>query len=99
VAYRRHLNPQDANHFNATTFNTQINNLSGITVPNRGVVVVPGTTIAATANGAPVGFKFSDDPNGFIGQFWIGHRNARTPPPPPNVAPVVASSVSVSSIT
>jgi hypothetical protein len=68
-------------------------------VANRGVVIVPGTTVAATVNGAPAGFKFSDDPNGFIGQFWIGHRKARTLPPPPNVAPIVASSVSSASIT
>src|SRR6266550_745546 len=52
LAYRRHLNPQDAGHFNATTFNTAVNNLSGVTVPGRGVVIVPGTTVAATVNGA-----------------------------------------------
>jgi hypothetical protein len=99
LAYRRHLNPQDAGHFNATAFNTQVNQVSGVFVANRGIVIVPGTTVAATVNGAPAGFKFSDDPNGFIGQFWIGHRNARTLPPPPNVAPIVSSSVSSSSIT
>jgi hypothetical protein len=47
----------------------------------------------------PPAFRGSDDPNGFIGQFWIGHRNARTLPPPPNVAPIVSSSASSSSIT
>ena len=99
VAYRRHMNQQDANHFNPATANTQVNNLSGVFVANRGIVIVPGTTVAATTNGLPTGFKFSDDPNGFIGQFWIGHRNSRTLPPPPNVAPIVASSVSSASIT
>jgi hypothetical protein len=99
LAYRRHLNPQDASHFNATAFNTQVNQLSGVFVAGRGIVIVPGTTVGATVNGAPAGFRFSDDPNGFIGQFWIGHRNARTLPPPPNVAPIVSSSVSSSSIT
>jgi hypothetical protein len=99
LAYRRHLNPQDAGHFNATAFNTAVNNLSGVFVPGRGIVIVPGTTVAATVNGAPAGFKFSDDPNGFIGQFWIGHRNARTLPPPPNQAPTVTVVTSSASIT
>ncbi len=47
----------------------------------------------------PAGFRQSEDPNGFIGQFWIGHRNPRTLPPPPNQAPTVSVSSSTSSIT
>lgn len=35
------------------------------------------------------GFVFSDDPNGFIGQFFIGRRNERAPDILPNQAPVV----------
>ena len=66
VAYRRHLNQQDASHFNTA-------------LPN--------------------GFTPSDDPNGFIAQLWFGHRNPRTLPPPPNVAPIVNPSVSSASIT
>ncbi|HKP46836.1 MAG TPA: hypothetical protein VJT50_09565 [Pyrinomonadaceae bacterium] len=50
-------------------------------------------------NGLPAGFRPSDDPNGFIGQFWIGHRNPRTLPPPPNAAPTVTISTSSASIT
>jgi len=46
-------------------------------------------------NKLPFTFVPSSDPNGFIGQFWVGHRNARTLPPPPNQAP--AGSVSSSS--
>jgi hypothetical protein len=65
-AYRRHLNPQDANSFNG---------------------------------GLPAGFRSSDDPNGYIGQFWIGHRNPRTLPPPPNQAPTVTVVTSSASIT
>ena len=65
-AYRRHLNPQDANHFDG---------------------------------GLPAGFRASDDPNGYIGQFWIGHRNPRTLPPPPNQAPTVTVVTSSASIT
>src|SRR6185312_15390822 len=61
IAYRRHMNQQDAGHFNKTNFNTQVNQLSGVFVPGRGIVIVPGTTVPATTNGVPVGFKFSDD--------------------------------------
>ena len=49
--------------------------------------------------GVPAGFNPSDDPNGFIVQVWFGHRNARTLPPPPNVAPIVNTSASSASIT
>ena len=66
AAYRRHMNPQDADRFGGA---------------------LPG------------GFRPSEDPNGFIGQFWIGHRNARTLPPPPNQAPTVTVSASTASIT
>jgi len=99
AAYRRHMNQQDAGHFNEADFNTQINQLSGIFVPGRGIVIVPGTTRPATSGGRPIGFNFSDDPNGFIFQFWAGHRNPRTPPPPPNQAPIGSVSSSTASIT
>ncbi len=46
----------------------------------------------------PNGFRESEDPHGFLTQFWIGHRNPRLVPPPPNVAPVVSVSSSSSSI-
>ena len=87
AAYRRHMNQQDAGHFNEADFNTTI-------------VTVPGTTITrpATSGGRPIGFNFSDDPNGFIFQFWAGHRNPRTPPHV-NGPPTVSASASVASIT
>jgi len=99
VAYRRHMNQQDARHIKAGNFNTQVTNLSGVFVPGRGIIIVPGTTVPATANGLPIGFRESDDPNGFIIQFWAGHRNARTLPPPPNQPPTVTVSSSSASIT
>jgi len=98
VAYRRHLNEQDENHINAQDFNVQINQLSGVNVPNRGIVIVPGTTRPATTNGFPTGFKFSSDPNGFIVQFFAGHRNPRGLPVPPNQPPTI-STVTASSST
>jgi len=94
AAYRRHMNQQDAGHFNQATFNTQVANLSGVFVPGRGIVIVPGTTVPATTNGQPTNFKFSDDPNGFMFQVFAGHRNSRVPPPPPNQPPTVTVSSS-----
>ena len=44
----------------------------------------------------PNGFRGSEDPNGFIFQFWAGHRNPRIPP---NLAPTVTVSASAASIT
>jgi hypothetical protein len=37
----------------------------------------------------PAGFEQSEDPHGFIGQFWIGRRNERAPAILPNQPPVV----------
>lgn len=82
VAYRRHLNQQSSGSFNS------VGNVSStVTIFRPG----GGTfTIAPTA-GAPAGFRFSDDPNGFIIQVFAGKRNAREPEILPNAAPVIAS--------
>jgi hypothetical protein len=99
LAYRRHLNQQDMDHFNPVDFNIPIQQVTNVNVPGRGLVVVPGTTRPVTSQGFPVGFEFSEEPNGFIAQFWVGHRNSRTPPPPPNQPPVVrAVTPSISSV-
>ncbi len=45
----------------------------------------------------PAGFTQSQDPHGFIGQFWIGHRNARILPVI-NAGPSVSVSASTSTI-
>jgi len=102
VWYRRHLNEQDQRHFNLSGLTTiNVNNLSGVFVPGRGIIIVPGFTVAGTdANGVPLGFKFSSDPNGFGVQFFAGHRNARSTPAPLNGGPTVNSvTASSSSIT
>jgi hypothetical protein len=100
AAYRRHMNQQDAGHFNQANFNTAVANLSGVFVPGRGIVIVPGTTFPATNGGAPIGYHFSDDPNGFIFQFWVGHRNPRLAPVAPvTYAPVGSVTSSMASIT
>jgi hypothetical protein len=90
LAYRRHLNQQDQDHFNPADFNIPIQQVTNVNVVGRGLVVVPGTSRPVTSQGFPIGFLFSDEPNGFIVQFWAGRRNARTPPKPPNQPPVVS---------
>lgn len=89
LAYRRHLNQQDQDHFNPADFNIPIQQITNVNVVGRGLVVVPGTSRPVTSQGFPIGFNFSEDPHGFIAQFWVGRRNSRVPPPPPNAAPTV----------
>jgi hypothetical protein len=97
-AYRRHLNPQDQDHFDPADFNIPIQQITNVNVVRRGLVVVPGTARPVTSQGFPIGFNFSEDEHGFITQFWIGRRNERTPPPPPNQPPTVSVSASMSSV-
>lgn len=96
-AFRRHFNQQDQDHFEPVDFNIPIQQITNVNVVNRGLVVVPGTTRAVTSQGFPIGFIFSEEPNGFIAQFWIGRRNARTVPII-NTGPTVSVSGSMSSI-
>jgi hypothetical protein len=98
AAYRMHLTQQDQDSFKPIDFNIPVNNLSGVNVRNRGVVIVPGTAFAATSNGLPAGFIPSDDPHGFIGQFWIGRRNERAPAILPNQPPTVTLTSSSATI-
>jgi hypothetical protein len=99
LAYRRHLNQQDLDHFDPADFNIPIQQITNVNVIGRGLVVVPGTSRSVTSQGFPIGFIPSEEPNGFIAQFWIGRRNAREVPIPPH--PPVVSSVtpSISTIT
>ncbi len=98
LAYRRHLNQQDQDHFEPADFNIPIQQVTNVNVIGRGLVVVPGTSRPVTSQGFPLGFNFSEDPHGFIAQFFIGHRNARTPPRPPNQPPTVTARPSISAI-
>jgi hypothetical protein len=99
LAYRRHLNQQDQDHFEPADFSIPIQQITNVNVAGRGLVVVPGTTRPVTSQGFPIGFNFSEDPHGFIAQFFIGHRNSRIPPKPPNRAPIVNTvTTSMSSI-
>ena len=98
LAYRRHLNPQDEDHFEPADFNIPIQQVTNVNVVGRGLVVVPGTSRPVTSNGFPLGFNFSEDPHGFIAQFFIGRRNARIPPHVNSIPIISAVRPSISSI-
>ncbi|HKR02950.1 MAG TPA: hypothetical protein VJT09_19890 [Pyrinomonadaceae bacterium] len=98
-AYRYHINQQDRSMFEGTDFNTQVNQITNVNpIGPQPITVVPATTVGATVGGFPRGFIESDDANGFIGQFWIGRRNARTPEFLPNQPPTVTLSASSGTI-
>ncbi|MBD0373348.1 MAG: hypothetical protein ICV60_21105 [Pyrinomonadaceae bacterium] len=96
--YRRHINQQRQNLFaGAGNINTAVRQVTNVNV-NGTILVVPATTVPATVNEFPRGFRFSDDANGFGFQFFIGRRNARSPEYLPNQAPTVTLSASSTSI-
>jgi hypothetical protein len=100
LAYRMHINQQDRSLFTGTDANTTINQITNVDpIGPQPLTVIPSTTAAATTGGFPRGFTESDDANGFIGQFWIGRRNARTPEFLPNQPPTVTLSASSGTIT
>jgi hypothetical protein len=73
VAYRSNFNQMDNNSFDQDTTFT-----SSVTVPCIGIPT--GCTPVVVNNsftGAPNGFIPSDNPHGYIAQFWIGRRDAR----------------------
>ncbi len=84
AAYRRHLNQQNADRFRGTS----TTNVFNTNIPGNNPAFAAA---ASTTTGLPRGFVPSDDPNGFLGQFFIGHRNARAPAILPNQPPVVNS--------
>lgn len=97
--YRRALNDQRLSNFNPQNANTPVANITNVFVPGRGVVIVPGTTVASTAAGFPLGFQGSSDPHGFGFQFWAGHRDKREPSILPNQPPTAALAASAATIT
>jgi hypothetical protein len=91
LAYRYMANQQDRDGFEPRNFNTTVS----VALPNGAVVPA---TVPATVGGFPRGFIPSDDPHGFIGQFWIGRRNSRGTPAPRNAPPTVKLEASASSV-
>ena len=96
--YRRVLNQQSLNSFNAASSSTSVQQITNVNVPGRGIVVVPGTSVAATSNGFPLGFQPSSDPNGYGFQVFAGHRNKREPSILPNQPPVASLAASTTTV-
>jgi len=100
--YRRTLNQQDFGSFNPTDASVPVQQTTNVNVPGpppRGLVIVPGTSVIATAGGFPLGFQPSSDPNGFGFQFFAGHRNKREPSILPNQPPTASLAASATTIT
>jgi hypothetical protein len=89
--YRRVLNDQRVSRFNPADATTSVAQITNVNVPGRGIVIVPGTSVAATSNGFPLGFQPSSDPHGFGFQFFAGHRLKREPSILPNQPPVISA--------
>src|SRR5437016_4701374 len=88
--YRRALNDQRQKNIAPTDAADTVANVTNVNVPGRGIVIVPGTSVVATAAGIPLGFQPSSDPYGFGAQVWFGHRNKREPAILPNQPPTVS---------
>lgn len=88
-AYRYMANQQDRDSLDDANFGASA--LSFVGIPGGGI-----TAISATST--RTGFIPSDDPHGYIAQFWIGRRNSRGEAPPKNLAPTVDLSSSPSGV-
>jgi hypothetical protein len=97
--YRRAINDQRNGNFNPRDANTTVAQTTNVNVPGRGIVVVPGTAVAATSAGFPLGFQPSSDPYGFGFQFFAGHRNKREPSILPNQPPTASLAASTTTVT
>jgi len=97
--YRRAINDQRQGNFDPRDATTAIQQITNVTVPGRGIVVVPGTSSVATSAGFPLGFQPSSDPYGFGFQFFAGHRNKREPSILPNQPPTASLAASTATVT
>lgn len=97
--YRRAINDQRTGNFNPADAAVSVAQTTGVNVPGRGIIIVPGTSVAATSAGFPLGFQPSSDPYGFGFQFFAGHRNKREPSILPNQPPVASLAASTTTVT
>ena len=73
VAYRYNFNQQDTKSFSKFVSSNTVTTLCGpVSIGN----CVPGP-ITNSFRGVPPGLVPSTDPHGYIGQFWVGRRDAR----------------------
>lgn len=75
-AYRRHMNQQDSDSFDNTSFDGSATVICAGGTSGGGGVCTP-ITVGTTFTGVPPGFLLSENPHGWIAQFFIGRRNPR----------------------
>ncbi len=77
-AYRYHINQQDSGSFDDESFNTAVTLpcFEGTQTPTEGELCTP-LVVNNTFSGVPPGFQLSENPHGYIVQFFIGRRNER----------------------
>jgi hypothetical protein len=98
-AYRRHMNQQDSSRMEDFTFDGSATVLCRDgSVPDGNGGCIP-VSISSTVNGVPPGFILSENPHGWIAQFFIGRRNPRLAEVTNQFANVTALSVSDTMIT
>jgi hypothetical protein len=97
--YRRALNDQRQGNFNPSDAAVPVAQITGVNVPGRGIIIVPGTSVVATSAGFPLGFQPSSDPYGFGFQFFAGHREKREPSILPNQPPTASLAASTATVT
>ncbi|MGH9946872.1 MAG: hypothetical protein ACRD6X_06720 [Pyrinomonadaceae bacterium] len=74
-AYRRHLNQQDSGRFDNSTFaGSAIVQCDTVSTGGNGCTP---TTVSNSFTGVPPGFLLSENPHGYLAQFFIGRRNPR----------------------
>lgn len=73
AAYRWHANEQDRESFDGSAaFSTSV-----VILCRPGQTGCVPQTLTQTFTGVPPGFQASENPHGYIAQFWIGRRNSR----------------------
>jgi hypothetical protein len=97
-AYRYHWNPQDEDSFDDDDSFTNSAFVSCAALPGTTGGCVP-RGFGSTTNGAPAGFQFSEEQNGYILQATVGRRKPRQGPIVNIPANVTALTVSDSEIT
>lgn len=97
-AYRRHMNQQDASSFDGSSI-TSAATVCGTVVAGGGEGGPGCQTVTRSFDGVPPGFQLSENPHGWIAQFFIGRRNPRLVDVENKFANVTNLTVSDSTIT
>jgi hypothetical protein len=102
-AYRRHMNQQDSGSFEDSTYSGNAYVICRDVVQPQGPEgTQPSCTSGTVSNsftGSPAGFQLSENPHGWIAQFFVGRRNPRLVDIENKFANVTNLTVSDSTIT